>query len=153
MRLAFLFLLITQTSFCQSPYGDWYATLKAANLPLVFHIKKDGKRDKITVDSPEQAAFDMPAQISISEDNSIQVVMPNLGVTYTGTYYPDSITGVFQQGPIMENKSFFREPQEQKEFSRPQEPKGPYAYNIEEVRFLNTIDSIRLAGSFTSPKT
>ena len=33
MKLTFLFLLIANISFCQSPYGDWYATLKAANLP------------------------------------------------------------------------------------------------------------------------
>ena len=96
MRLAFLFLLITQTSFCQSPYGDWYATLKAANLPLVFHIKRDGKRDQITVDSPKQAAFDMPAQISISKNNSrLEVEIPKLGFLYIGTYCPDSIVGVF----------------------------------------------------------
>ena len=153
MRLTVLFLLIAQTSFCQSPYGDWYAILKAANLPLVFHIKKDGKRDQITVDSPKQAAFDMPAQISISKNNSLQVEMPKLGVTYTATYYPDSIIGWFQQGVIMEKMTFFREPQEQKELSRPQEPKEPFAYYIEEVRFLNQIDNVRLAGTFTYPKT
>ena len=73
MKLTFLFLLIANISFCQSPYGDWYATLKSANLPLVFHINKDGKRDQITVDSPEQFAFDMPGEISIYKNNTLQV--------------------------------------------------------------------------------
>tara|TARA_Y100001978_G_C23689931_1_gene434134 strand:- start:111 stop:1490 length:1380 start_codon:yes stop_codon:yes gene_type:complete len=153
MRLAFLFLLITQTSLCQPPFGDWYATLKAANLPLVFHIQKDGRDKKITVDSPKQKAFGMPAHITISKNNSIQIEMPKLGLIYTGNYYPDSIAGVFQQGAIKENMTFFKEPQKQKELSRPQEPKGPFAYSIEEVRFLNPMDSIRLAGTFTYPKT
>ena len=109
MKLTFLFLLIANISFCQSPYGDWYATLKTANLPLVFHIKKDGKDNQISVDSPKQNAFDMPGEIFISKDNSLKVEMPKLGVTYEGTYYSDSISGLFKQGPIVETLTFYPE--------------------------------------------
>ena len=65
MRLLFIFLCIGFFSFSQSPYGDWYATLKTADLPLVFHIKEVGKKTVITVDSPKQEAYDMPAEIVI----------------------------------------------------------------------------------------
>jgi len=36
---------------------------------------------------------------------------------------------------------------------RPQEPKGPYDYEIENVKFRNNLDSISLAGTLTYPKT
>ena len=150
--LAFLFLLVTNISFCQSPYGDWYATLKAANLPLVFHINKDGKRDQVTVDSPEQFAFDMPAEISIYKDNTLQVEMQTLGVTYNGTYFKDSIRGVFKQGPIVETLTFYPKKTEPKTANRPQNPKAPYSYAREEVKFENLQNSFYLAGTITLPK-
>ena len=158
MKLTFLFLLIANISFCQSPYGDWYATLKAANLPLVFHIKKDGKDNQISVDSPKQNAFDMPGEIFISKDNSLKVEMPKLGVTYEGTYYSDSISGLFKQGPIVETLTFYPEKIETKKASRkhwrnrPQNPKAPFTYVQEDIKFENLQDSFSLAGTLTLPK-
>lgn len=150
--LTFLLLLFANMSFCQSPYGDWYATLKAANLPLVFHINKDGKRNQITVDSPEQFAFDMPAEISIMKDNMLKVEMQTLGVTYEGTYYSDSISGVFKQGPIVEKLTFYPKKTEPKKANRPQNPKAPYSYVREDIKFKNIQGSFSLAGTLTLPK-
>ncbi len=151
MKLTFLFLIIANISFCQSPYGDWYATLKAANLPLVFHIKKDGKDNQISVDSPKQNAFDMPGEIFISKDNSLKVEMPKLGVTYEGTYYSDSISGLFKQGPIVETLTFYPEKIETKKANRPQNPKAPFTYVQEDIKFENLQDSFSLAGTLTLP--
>ena len=36
--------------------------------------------------------------------------------------------------------------------NRPQEPKGPFEYEIKDIQFTNTIDSISLAGTLTFPK-
>ena len=152
MKLTFLFLLIANISFCQSPYGDWYATLKSADLPLVFHIKKEGKNNQISVDSPKQNAFDMPGEIFIAKGNSIKVEMPKLGVTYEGTYYSDSISGLFKQGPIVETLTFYQKKIEPKKANRPQNPKAPYSYAREEVKFENLQDSFFLAGTITLPK-
>ncbi len=152
MKLTFLFLLIASISFCQSPYGDWYATLKSADLPLVFHIKKEGKNNQISVDSPKQNAFDMPGEIFIAKGNSIKVEMPKLGVTYEGTYYSDSISGLFKQGPIVETLTFYQKKIEPKKANRPQNPKAPYFYTREEVKFENLQDSFSLAGTLTLPK-
>ena len=151
MKLTFLFLLIANISFCQSPYGDWYATLKAANLPLVFHIKKDGKDYQISVDSPKQNAFDMPGEIFISKDNSLKVEMPKLGVTFEGTYYSDSISGLFKQGPIVETLTFYPEKIKSKKANRPQNPKAPFTYIQEDIKFENLQDSFSLAGTLTLP--
>ena len=151
MKLTFLFLLIANISFCQSPYGDWYATLKAANLPLVFHIKKDGKDNQISVDSPKQNAFDMPGEIFISKDNSLKVEMPKLGVTYEGTYYSDSISGIFKQGTIVETLTFYPEKIKAKKANRPQNPTAPFTYIKEDIKFENLQDSVSLAGTLTLP--
>ena len=37
--------------------------------------------------------------------------------------------------------------------NRPQTPEGPFTYNIEDISFVNTKDSITLAGTFTFPKS
>ena len=152
MKLALLFFFVSTLCFSQSPNGDWYATLKAADLPLVFHIKKDGKNTVLTVDSPKQKAFDMPAEISFSKGNKIQVEMSKLGVNYEGVYYPDSISGIFKQGPIIENMTFFKELKEPEEVMRPQNPHPPYSYSRNEVKFRNLKDSFYLKGTLTLPK-
>ena len=126
MRLTFLFLFFVNLIYSQSPYGAWNATLKAANLPLVFHINKDGKKNTITVDSPKQNAFDIPGEIFISKDNLLKVEISKRGVSYEGTYPRDSISGVFKQGPIVEKLTFYPKKMELKKANRPQNPKAPF---------------------------
>ena len=155
MKVLFSLLIVFMAAniFAQSPYGTWYSTLKSANIPLVFHIQKKGNKTSITVDSPKQKAFGMPGEISLSKKDVINVQMKNIGVAFKGTYFDDSIAGVFQQGIIIENMTFLREKIEKEELRRPQYPKMPYAYEVEEIKFLNSIDSIYLAGTFTKPRT
>lgn len=152
MRLTFLFLFVVNLIYSQSPYGEWYATLKVANLPLVFHIEKDGEKNQITVDSPKQQAFKMPAEIVISSDHTLKVEMINLGVSFEGVYYTDSISGTFKQGPIIEAMTFYREKIEHEKAKRPQNPKAPYSYLQESVKFKSLQDSFSLAGTLTLPK-
>lgn len=152
MKLIFLFLSISVTSLAQSPCGDWYATLKAADLQLVFHITKDKKNHKVTIDSPKQKAFDIQAEISLLKGNRLKVEMKNIGFVFEGVYYADSIAGVFQQGAIIENMTFYKEAKQNNKPKRPQNPKPPFSYDIEEVKFMNLQDSFYLAGTLTLPK-
>ena len=152
MKLIFLFLSISVTSLAQSPCGDWYATLKAADLQLVFHITKDKKNHKVTIDSPKQKAFDIQAEISLLKGNRLKVQMKNIGFVFEGVYYADSIAGVFQQGAIIENMTFYKEAKQNNKPKRPQNPKPPFSYDIEEVKFINLQDSFYLAGTLTLPK-
>tara|TARA_R110000823_G_scaffold315693_1_gene450215 strand:- start:8056 stop:9777 length:1722 start_codon:yes stop_codon:yes gene_type:complete len=50
---------------------------------------------------------------------------------------------------LMVSTSFFA----QESLKRPQTPQAPFEYNVEEVSFQNTQDSITLAGTFTYPMT
>ena len=153
MRM-FLFILIVSTTQCvaQSPAGDWYSTIEVVGLPIVFHIKKEKKDYQITVDSPKQDAFGMPGNISLAKNNFIEIQMPKLGVTFQGTYYSDSIRGIFKQGLISEKMTFYREQNETKSFTRPQHPKAPYSYNRENIKFYNKKDAIFLSGTLTLPQ-
>ncbi len=151
MKLFFLFLSLSVTSLAQSPCGDWYATLKAADLQLVFHITKDKKNHKVTIDSPKQKAFDIPAEISLLKGNRLKIQMKNIGFIFEGVYYADSIAGVFQQGAIIENMTFYKEAKQEKP-KRPQNPKPPFSYDVKEVKFMNLKDSFYLAGTLTLPK-
>ena len=153
MKLFYLFFILSFYGYSQSPYGDWYANIKSANLPLVFHIQKKDNKAMVTMDSPKQKAFDIPAEISLSEGNQIRVEMKNIGMVYEGTYYEDSISGVFVQGAMQEDMTFYPEKKEVEEPKRPQEPQEPFDYDIEEVKFFNAVDSIYLAGTFTKPRT
>ena len=152
MKLIFLFLSISVTSLAQSPCGDWYATLKAADLQLVFHITKDKKNHKVTIDSPKQKAFDIPAEISLLKNNRLKVEMKNIGFIFEGVYYADSIAGVFQQGANVEKMTFYKDAKQNNKPKRPQNPKPPFSYDIEEVKFMNLQDSFHLAGTLTLPK-
>ena len=152
MKLFFLFLSLSATCLAQSPCGDWYATLKAADLQLVFHITKDKKNHKVTIDSPKQKAFDIPAEISLLKGNRLKVEMKNIGFVFEGVYYADSIAGVFQQGAIIENMTFYKEAKQNNKPKRPQNPKPPFSYDIEEVKFMNLQDSFYLSGTLTLPK-
>ena len=152
MKIIFLFLILAFYGFGQSPYGDWFTTLKAADLPLVFHIKKESGKNIVSVDSPKQKAFDMPAKITFSEGNNIKVEMGKIGVSFEGTYCSDSLSGIFKQGPILEEMTFYKKPIEPKKVKRPQNPKAPYSYDQEEVKFENVEDSLLLAGTYTYPK-
>ena len=78
--------------------------------------------------------------------------MSTLGVTYNGTYFKDSIRGVFKQGPIVETLTFYPKKTEPKTANRPQNPKAPYSYAREEVKFENLQNSFYLAGTITLPK-
>ena len=75
-----------------------------------------------------------------------------IGVTYDGIYYVDSISGTFKQGPLLEKMTFYKEKIEPDRVHRPQNPKAPYAYVQEEIKFKNLKDSFYLAGTYTHPE-
>ena len=135
----------------QSPYGEWYARIKTFQLDLVFHIKKEGKQTLLTWDSPNQKAFNVPGEIKLKKKNAIEVAVKNIGMTYTGTYFKDSLVGTFQQGNFTEKLVFYTTPKSSKP-KRPQEPKAPFLYEEEEIKFFNSKDSVRLTGTFTRPQ-
>ena len=163
MKLFFNFLIFSlcfslSTIFAQEKdlSGSWVGKLKLPNgiqLTIVFNLEKTGNDYSGTLDSPDQGAKGIPCGKIEIENDSIRIDVPVIVGNYTGkiNYDDKRITGYWNQaGSSFElNLEYTIEVSAPK---RPQEPKPPFPYNVEEVKFRNEKDNITLAGTLTYPK-
>lgn len=154
---ALLFYLFPIFVCSQDITGTWNGGLEIQGhkMPLIFHIEnKDGKLTS-TMDSPDQKAFGIPVESTTFQDNILNIALPKFKIKYTGT--PNAafseIEGTFSQNGSSFPMKFDRKPIEKREVVRPQTPKAPLPYNVEEVNFNNRTDNISLAGTLTYPIT
>ncbi|MFQ5446989.1 MAG: alpha/beta hydrolase family protein [Saprospiraceae bacterium] len=159
--LAFFILLflLPQINFAQNGNitGDWFGTLDVQGvmeLRIVFHIaEKDGQLTS-TLDSPDQNANGLPVAETRFEAPELTLSMPMLQAEYKGTVNDDftELTGTFTQRGIAMPLTMGRTAVEKAEVNRPQEPKPPVPYYVEEVTFENVAAGITLAGTLTLPE-
>lgn len=136
--------------------GSWVGKLQLPNgiqLTIVFNLQKTGDDYSGTLDSPDQSAKGIPCGKIEIEKDSINIDVPAIVGNYTGkiNYDDKKITGSWNQA----GSSFELNLEYTKEVAapqRPQEPKPPFPYNVEEVKFRNEKDKITLAGTLTYPK-
>jgi len=148
-------ILIAGFGFAQGIVGDWYGTLKVptGQLRLVFHISKVGDSFTTLMDSPDQGAKGFASGATTLTGNVIKVDASARGITYDGTFLPDSnkINGIFHQGGNSLPMNFSRKPIEATAaVTRPQDPKD-FPYKREEIAFDNPKGNDRLAGTLTMP--
>ncbi|MGQ9644902.1 MAG: alpha/beta hydrolase family protein, partial [Ignavibacterium sp.] len=154
-----LFLSLSLSSFLAQEKdlsGSWVGKLKLPNgiqLTIVFNLQKTNDDYSCTLDSPDQGAKGIPCGKVRIENDSINIDVPAIVGNYTGkiNYDDKKITGYWNQaGSSLElNLEYTKEVTEPK---RPQEPKPPFPYNVEEVKYRNEKDNITLAGTLTYPK-
>ncbi len=136
--------------------GSWLGKLSvgAVQLRLVFNIKiGDDGLYSATMDSPDQGVKDVPMGELILKDDTLIIMAPLLGGDYKGVMLSDtSLEGVWTQSGtsydlnlIKQGKAF--------ELSRPQEPKPPYPYIEENIRFPSVSGDFKLAGTLTLPES
>jgi pimeloyl-ACP methyl ester carboxylesterase len=135
--------------------GIWQGELNVPGMVLriVFKISKnpDGTLTG-TLDSPDQGVTGIQVEKIILEDNTLYVEINSIGGTFKGKISNDFLTieGNFKQAgqslPLMMKKV-----NKTIEIYRPQEPKKPYPYIEEEVRYDNKEAGIKLAGTLTLP--
>ena len=137
--------------------GIWQGTLKVQSLELriVFHLQTDSLGAmKATMDSPDQGAKGILVdKITIRQD-SISLTVAVAAGGYRGFIQPgDSIiTGLWSQAGLSLPLDLHRT-LEVAQLRRPQEPKPPFPYEIEDVSYENIEAGIVLAGTFTKPKS
>ena len=108
-----------------------------------------------TIDIPTQGAKGLPlSEIHVvEEDDSVRVKFSIRGVpgnpTFDGKLKDGAISGRFSQGGATFGFRLSRDIVV-KDPARPQEPKPPFPYKIEEVAFQN--DTVNLAGTLTLPQ-
>lgn len=159
LRSALLFFVLLNTNlFPQNTdlTGSWSGKLKLPNgiqLTIVFNLQQSEGKYSATLDSPDQGAKGIPCGEVKVKDDSITIDVPVIMGDFKGeiNFESKKIKGMwFQAGSAFELELVYA-----KEFkgpNRPQEPKPPFPYNSEEVKFFNEKDSIRLAGTLTYPK-
>ena len=143
--------------------GPWHGKLNVAGtqLTLVLRIGTDSLGNSTcTLDSPDQGAYGIPAQLLLLGEDTISVAIPSLGATFQGTIsggnegQQDSAAGkAVMAGTFSQMGMRFPlvlKPGEPV-LNRPQEPVPPYPYRTEDVSFASTADGAVLAGTLTYP--
>lgn len=131
--------------------GVWNGKLMAGptGITLVFRVFGESSDAlQCVMDSPDQGAYGIPAELEYISGDSLAVSIPNMTISFSGRFDGGKIVGVFSQRgfrfPLTLNEG---EPA----LRRPQTPEPPYPYFTEEVTFTNTADGVTLAGTLTLP--
>ena len=148
------FVLVAMIMNAQDIAGHWGGTLniQGVKLRLVFHVSRSGDSWTTTMDSPDQGAKGIPTGKTEYADSVLTITAPALGMKFSGKWQgTDRIQGTFVQGGLTLPVELARGDGEVS-LSRPQEPKPPYPYRVEEVTFENTKAGVTLAGTLTLPE-
>ena len=166
-RHVMIALLIAGAAFGQgeteptSPIvGTWKGTLSVGSgleLRLVVHVSVDEKTGALvaSVDSVDQGAYGIAVDKVTFEKRRLGLSLANIGARYAGTLDESDrrIDGIWTQGGDMELD--LEKTEEDTRPKRPQEPKAPFPYRVDEVKFshTNTADRsvVELAGTLTRP--
>jgi hypothetical protein len=147
-----LILFTVVYGFSQKITGTWNGTLDlgTSKLRIVFHIEEKDGIYISTFDSPDQAAYNIPVSKTTLKKKILRISMMQQVAVFEGKVRKNVIEGIFTQ---MGNPMVLTLTRGDIEFSRPKNPKPPFSYNSEDVKFRNEQDGITLAGTFTYPKT
>lgn len=137
------------TASAQNISGTWNGELNAGiqKIPVVLNLTADGK---CTLDSPQQGVKGIPADIVFISADSLNISLKALNASYAAKQQDDELKGIFTQNGFKLPLSM--KPGGLEPAKRPQTPKPPYPYTIEEVTFTNTTAGATLAGTLVLPK-
>ena len=143
----------TQTAFDLE--GSWAGTLKISNVELriVFNVIKDSSGKLLAnLDSPDQGAYGIAVDEVMVKGDSVKFIVGVVKGFYAGKIFPDSlkIAGMWNQGG-MSLPLDLRKTEKVEKPKRLQEPKKPFPYKTEEVKFINNKAGNTLAGTLTLP--
>ena len=146
--MLWLFLCLVQEPNIE---GTWSGYLHIPNgkLRLVLHLKLADGAWKASLDSPDQSVSGLECSDISFVDNTLSLSVPTVKGTFTGKLKDEKIEGTWSQGmplPLTLQRGELEGPK------RPQTPKEPFSYEIEEVSFKNDKAKITLAGTLTKPK-
>ncbi len=146
-----LFCFCSHASLAQHA-GFWKGKLNLGvqQLELGFNVLVDNEAFLATLDVPAQGAYGVPVNEVAVFGDSIRLGMSSLNALYKGKLRFDTIEGTFTQQGMTLPLILVRSEKESKQ-TRSQDPKEPFGYHIEEVRFTNERHGVELAGTFTVP--
>lgn len=151
----FLLLIFGFTVYAQQHVaGKWQGDLEVQSmkLPLVFTISDTAGNLNASILSPKQSETAMKADSVSFENNQLQIFMKVLNAGYSAVYEGDSLKGFFTQNGMQLSLNLKRSNGNERTVNRPQTPRPPFYYHIEEVSFRNEKEGNELAGTITTPK-
>ena len=162
MRSKIIFIIIVLAVGISISYaenrvsGHWEGQIEIPGqpIPVKVDLTINDSDWSGTIDIPTQGAKDLPlSDIHIEENGAdVSVKFSIRGVpgnpTFDGKLHDDAISGKFSQGGAQFSFRLSREAVPGP--ARPQEPKPPFPYHIEEVMFQN--GAVNLAGTLTLPQ-
>lgn len=131
--------------------GGWRGELSfgGMKLPLVFNFSENAKGETgCTIDSPSQGATGIPATVVLCTSDSISLECSVIGAGFSGRITNDAITGKFTQRGY--SFPLTLRPESPIEERRPQTPKPPYPYTVQDTVFTAP-DGVTLSGTLTLP--
>lgn len=127
--------------------GWWNGVLSVAgqNIKMEFEIaRQDGK---LLGKMNAQGVKGIPVEVAV-DGGALTLQVKQLGMKYSGMKMGSSVMGTFEQhgftAPLILYPGKFP-------VNRPQTPKGPFPYKVEEVVIENSVEGSRLAGTLTYP--
>ena len=138
-----------------SPFaGIWQGDLtlpQGGSIRIVFHVsaKSDGSY-VATLDSPDQGTTGIPVSGVTVDKKAIRLDLAAMGGDYTGNLQPDgSLDGKWtQRGVSM--PLLLKHVDKAAAVSRPQMPKAPFPYRVEDVAYTSK-PGVTLSATFTLP--
>lgn len=152
LLMAGMLALAATQSFGQQISGPWTGQLDLGTqkLTIVLHFDKDASgKDVCTMDSPDQSAKGIHATLNFISADSVNLAVPNIGMTYAGKLSEGELKGTFSQMGM--NLPLDMKPGEVKH-NRPQHPVEPYPYQTKEIAFQNEAANAWFAGTLVYPE-
>ena len=153
--LIIITILASSFAIGQEIAGQWNGLLKVpgAELRIVANITKTETGYVSTLDSPDQNAKGIPVATTTFENSILKLEIPVINGSYEGTLNSDNIiVGKLTQNGQSFDVNLSKEIVQKQVFSRPQEPKKPYPYYTEDVKFVNKTANVTLGGTLSLPK-
>ncbi len=149
--------LFSAASFCQNYVGNWEGVLeiRGTDLPIIFHVSKTNESLSASFDSPSQKAYNIACSDAFVKNDSLILLMAKINGRFAGKLDADqkTLSGIWHQSGYEFPLSMLKTSDyvTSNTPKRPQTPKPPFPYKIEEVEFTNADKSIKFDGSITVP--
>jgi len=138
--------------------GNWYGffrTPQGNRQRLQLSIERTDGSLKGTMKSPDATEDPIALDSVYGTDDSLKFVIRKISLVYTGGWSVRNgrYEGYFEQMGNRAELNFSRREIKEGELpvERPQEPQPPFAYDVEDVKFVNKKDKVLLSGSFSKP--
>ncbi len=136
--------------------GSWTGALDigAVRLRLVFNLTESDGNIVATLDSPDQGAKGIPLDEVTLDGPTINIASKKMKALFTGKLNDlhSKIEGTWSQGG-REFSLVLQRIEGTPERLRPQTPRPPYSYQVEEVSYPHQTGKFNLAATLTIPKS